>query len=427
MSYVASPEDMLREKSRSRMELCTRMVKQLLLKEIEQGNYRNLVLSPLSIDVVLNMVAAGSRGRTLEKMLGLLGSENIDEIKSLSLEMMALATGADGEDDGEDEQVWCLVNGYAEKMALPKGGDEPVLCLVNGAWFDQRFTPKPSYTEDVLKGIYGCEVKTVDFVTRGDEVADEINLWAEAASRGLIKDILQRDSLSRDMGLILANGLYFKGNWEHDFRFDANLTENRAFYLLNGDTVSVPFMTSHDSYRRCRSFDGFKVLEIPYQSSKKQFSMYFFLPDERDGLQNLIEKLICDSGYSYEYTCLSETKFDEFWIPKFKFPYDFDVSLTMKEMGMSFPVMENLEDFSEMVEIPKGLPFIRSSMIQKAFIEVDEKGTVAAAITMDPGLSLCMPESTSFVADHPFMFMIMEEISKLVIFTGAVLDPSKVN
>ncbi|XP_058184515.1 serpin-ZX-like [Rhododendron vialii] len=140
------------------------------------------------------MVAAGSRGRTLEKMLGLLGSENIDEIKSLSLEMMALATGADCED--EDEQVLCLVNGFVEMMALPKGEDEPVLCLVNGAWFDQRFAPKPSYTEDVLKGIYGCEVKTVDFVTRGDEVVDEINLWAEAASRGLIKDILQRGSLS---------------------------------------------------------------------------------------------------------------------------------------------------------------------------------------------------------------------------------------
>ncbi|KAG5540274.1 hypothetical protein RHGRI_020492 [Rhododendron griersonianum] len=405
------------------MELCTRMVKQLLLKEIEQGNYRNLVLSPLSIDVVLNMVAAGSRGRTLEKMLRLLGSENIDEIKSLSLEMMELASG----DDGEDIQVLCLIDGFPQMMALATGEDDPVLCLVNGAWFDKRFTPKPSYTEDVLKGIYGCEVKTVDFVTRGDEVVDEINLWAEAASKGLIKDILQRGSLSRDRGLILANGLYFKGNWEDDYKFDADLTENRAFYLLNGDTVSVPFMTSHESYRRCRSFDGFKVLEIPYQSNKKQFSMYFFLPDERDGLQNLLEKLISDSENSHEYSRLSKRKLDEFWIPKFKFPYDFDVSLTMKEMGMSFPVMENLEDFSEMVEIPKGLPFIRSSMIQKAFIEVDEKGTVAAAIPLYLAPSMDRPEITSFVADHPFMFMIMEEISKLVIFTGAVLDPSKVN
>ncbi|KAE9446815.1 hypothetical protein C3L33_21291, partial [Rhododendron williamsianum] len=171
------------------------MVKQLLLKEVEKGNHENLVLSPLSIDVVLNMVASGSRGRTLEKMLGLLGSKNINEIKSQSLEMMAIAT--------------------ADRY-LNNGDDEPVLCLVNGAWFDERYTLKPSYKEDVLEGIYGCEAKMVDFMTR---------------------------------------------------------------------------------------------------------------------------------------------------------------------MGMSFPVMENSEDFAEMVEIPKGLPLF-GYMIQKACIEVDEKGTVAAAVTM---------------------------------------------
>ncbi|KAG5530636.1 hypothetical protein RHGRI_025561 [Rhododendron griersonianum] len=382
------------------------MVKQLLLEEVEKGRYENLVLSPLSIDVVLNMVAAGSRGRTLEKMLGLLGSKNIDEIKSQSLEMMAVAT--------------------ADRY-LNKGEDEPVLCLVNGAWFDQRCTLKPSYKEDVLEGIYGCEAKMVDFVNQGDEVVDEINSWAEAASRGLIKDFLQRGSLSRDMVLILASGLYFKGKWEHNLEFDATFTTNIPFYLLNGDTVSVPFMTSCMRYRRYRSFDGFKVLEIPYQSKSKRFSMYFFLPDERDGLQNLLDKLISVPGYSYEYFCLSKTRIDVFWIPKFKFSYDFDVSSTMMEMGMSFPVMENPEDFAEMVEIPKGLPLFGSSMIQKACIEVDEKGTLAAAVTM-MGMASCSmyrPKNTSFVADHPFMFMIMEDISKLVIFTGVVLDPSK--
>ncbi|KAG5540275.1 hypothetical protein RHGRI_020493 [Rhododendron griersonianum] len=75
------------------MELCTRMTKQLLLKEVEKGNYKNLVLSPLSIDVVLNMVAAGSKGRTLEKILGWLGSKDMEEIKSQSLQMMAVAGG----------------------------------------------------------------------------------------------------------------------------------------------------------------------------------------------------------------------------------------------------------------------------------------------------------------------------------------------
>ncbi|KAG5530635.1 hypothetical protein RHGRI_025560 [Rhododendron griersonianum] len=291
-------------------------------------------------------------------------------------------------------------------MALATG-DEPVLCLVNGALFDQRFPPKPSYKED------------------GDKAVRQINKWAEAASRGLIRNFLQWGSLSRDIALVLANGLYFKGNWKQ--KFDAKLTEKRTFYLLNGETVSVPFMTSRNSDRLCESFDGFKVLQMPYLSNNKQFSMYFFLPDERDGLQNLLEKLVCDSGYWHQYSRPSKKSLDEFWIPKLKFSYDFDVSLTMKAMGMSFPFMENPKDFAEMVEIPEGLPFV-SKTIQKAFIEVDEKGTVAATFTMyGGGEGCCLPECSSFVADHPFMFMIMEEGSRFVIFTGAVLDPSKVN
>ncbi|KAF7131798.1 hypothetical protein RHSIM_Rhsim09G0017400 [Rhododendron simsii] len=311
------------------------------------------------------MVATGSRGCTLEKMLGFLGSKNIDEINSESLEMMALTTG-----------------------------DEPVLCLVNGALFNQRFPPKPSYKEDVLEDIYGFEAKTVDFVTEGDKAVYEINKWAEAASRGLIRNFLQRGSLSRDIALVLAN---------------------------------VPFMTSHNNDRHCESFDGFKVLQMPYLSNSNQFSMYFFLPDERDGLQNLLEKLVCDSGYWHQYSRLSEKRLDEFWIPKLKFSYDFDVSLTMKKMGLSFPFMENPKDFAEMVEIPEGLPFV-SKTIQKAFIEVDEKGTVAGTSSMHFGVSgCCLPKRSSFVADHPFMFMIMEEGSRFVIFTGAVLDPSRVN
>ncbi|KAH7833514.1 hypothetical protein Vadar_007074 [Vaccinium darrowii] len=376
---------MSQEKNISRTELCTRMAKQLVLENIEKGNYENVVLSPLSIDVVLNMVAAGLRGRALEKMLGFLDSQNINEIKSQSLKMMAVAVVDKDEDDRYLENGDPVV-GTAE--------DEPVVCLVNGAWFDQRFTPKPSYKEDVLKGIYGCEAKTVDFVTRAvqvvevdlvlflfsifglrsrflhrdenplevDEVVDEINLWAEAASKGLIKKIVQRGSLARQTGLILANA----------------------------------------------------ILQRKLETTSEMDCKIFWL--------------ISKSGFAHKYSCLDKRKLDKFWIPKFKFSYDFDVSLTMKEMGMPFPFMENPEDFAEMVEVPKGLPFIVPRMVQKACIEVDEKGSKAAAIAgcAPATYSGYRPKNKSFVADHPFVFMIMEERSSLVLFTGAVLDPTKV-
>lgn len=164
------------------------------------------------------------------------------------------------------------------------------------------------------------------------EVREEVNAWAEAVSGGLIKNFLDPGTPSPDIALILANGLYFKGTWDHDYRFVKERTETKDFYLLNGDTISVPSMTSNKMYS-CGSFDGFKVLIIPYENGKckQDFSMYFFLPDERYGLQNLLEKLINSDPKTYLY--LSKVALDKFWIPKFKFSYKFEVSKAMRDTG----------------------------------------------------------------------------------------------
>ncbi|KAG5516921.1 hypothetical protein RHGRI_037602 [Rhododendron griersonianum] len=392
----------------SRMDYSTAIAKQLLLERVKEGSNENFALSPVSIDVVLTMAAAGSRGPTLERMLAFLGAQDIDGIKSIASAMMAAAVC------GGDE-----------------GGDGPVLCMVNGVWVDERFTLVDSYKEEIVKGIYGCDAQSVDFFNQTEEVVKKVNSWAEDASKGLIKNLLQPGSLSRYTAIILANGIYFKGIWTHERSFDASLTEERNFYLLTGDTISIPFMTSRRERYHYRSFDSFKVLKIPYQSSKldRKFSMYFFLPHEKVGLQNLLEELCSDSGSSkQDYFNLSEESLDRVWIPKFEFSYEFDVSLTMKEMGMMFPFLENPEDLLEMMKIPKGTrPFYPSVMIQKVVIKVDEKGTEAAVISYmrlatTAGRS-CPPPKPSFIADHPFMFMIKEEMSGLIFFKGAVLNP----
>ncbi|KAG5543386.1 hypothetical protein RHGRI_016201 [Rhododendron griersonianum] len=220
-----------------------------MLEEVKTSGRNNLVVSPVSLNLVLNMVAAGLKGRTLETMLGFLGSENINQINLESSKMMAVAADVGSSNNGD--------------------GGGPVLAMVNGAWADQNFPLKPLYIEKVLKGIFNCEAKTVDFATQSEKVRDEANAWAEAISRGLIKNFLEPGSLSPDTALFLANGLYFKGTWEHNYRFDVKRIEKRDFYLLNGETVSVPFMTSDNMYS-CGSFDGFKVLRIPYENGKRK-------------------------------------------------------------------------------------------------------------------------------------------------------------
>ncbi|KAF7140055.1 hypothetical protein RHSIM_Rhsim06G0045500 [Rhododendron simsii] len=396
------------------MEFCTRVANELMLKEIQKGSGKNVVSSPLSINIVLNMVVVGTTGDTLKHMLGFLGSESVDEIKSKSTRIATLLR------ECRKSSKRALCGGYIKDDGL-------ILTTINGAWVDQRFPLVPKY-EEVLKGIFKSEANSVDFNTKADQVVDEINSWANIASRGLVKNILQHGSVPTETTLILANVLYFQGFWHVRYKFDEQMTENRKFYLLNGDSVSVPFMTNDSKYCYYGSFDGFKVLEIPYASDQaNQFSMFFFLPDERDGLQTLLEKFQSGSGFlNEEYFKLAGVTLGEFWIPKFKFSFDFDVSGVMDDMGEPLSIIKNPRDLSEMVHNSEVVPFFILKMFQKAFIEVDEKGTKAVATTffgLTGGGGPPPPQNLSFVADHPFVFMIREERSGLVLFTGAVFNP----
>ncbi|KAF7137839.1 hypothetical protein RHSIM_Rhsim07G0078900 [Rhododendron simsii] len=465
------------------MEFCTRISNQLMLKQIDDD--RNIVTSPLSINVVLNMVAAGSTGGGLEYMLRILGSKNIDEINFKSSEMMAVTAGGgssnkakDGPTSGRVDRGFHRpeVHGGLAGLTPPSTGnldwpyqppspplpplpfsplgilnrpyqpfppvmpvakdggpsnnaeDGPTVVMVNGVWVDQRFPLRQSYKE-LIRGVHKCEAKTVDFLHKASEVVDEINSWADDASRGLIKDVLQPGSLSSETAIVLGNGLYFKGLWDSNYKFDASRTENRDFYLSSDNTVLVPFMTSHKIYY-FGSFDGFKVLRIPYKGRKlnKNFSMYFFLPNEKDGLKILVEKFNTCPLFLLQSLNLREVRLDEFWIPKFKFSFDFDVSKVMEDMGEPLTFLQNPKDWSDMMHIPEDVPIMKPNMIQKAYIEVDEKGTEAAAITIMGMQCACScmppPKIESFVADHPFMFMIKEETSNSVFFTGAVVNPT---
>ncbi|KAL7245115.1 hypothetical protein ACSBR2_000448 [Camellia fascicularis] len=302
------------------------------------------------------MFAAGTKGGTPEKYLDFLGLKSIEDVNSKSMKIM---------------DVTCQ-RGPSQNFTRGRGRDL-IISFVNGAWESKCFPLAPSY-QKLLSRVYSAESKVVDFQNK-----------AKVASRGLITNILNPKSLSPDTSIILANGLYFKGTWSTEF--DAKYTKNRDFYLFNGDTVSVLFMTNHRDKYLYKSFEGFKQ----------------------------------DLGLN-----LDLVKLDEIWIPKFKFSYDFDVCDATQDVGHSLPFSENPTDFTEMIHVPKGIPFFVSNMFHKAFIEVDEKGTEAAVFSMCSMFSGCAMrqiEHSSFIADYLFLFMIKEEMSGLILFSGAVVNP----
>ncbi|XP_062103217.1 serpin-Z3-like [Humulus lupulus] len=166
--------------------------------------------------------------------------------------------------------------------------------------------------------------------------------------------------------------------------------------------------TSNNPFERhlYRCFDDFKVLKIPYRSGQDsgKFSMYFFLPNEKDDIHNLIQKVKSNPEFLNQQYELTKDKLTEFWIPKFKFSFEFKAKETMKKIGLELPFMAG--ELTEVVHCPiTGKDIFVSGVFHKSCIEVDEEGKEATASTALLFERQCLRVYPSFVADHPFLFI----------------------
>ncbi|KAK4278182.1 hypothetical protein QN277_016064 [Acacia crassicarpa] len=388
-------------------DFCLQLAYKVLQKQIQNGS--NFVSSPLSLHIILSLVAAGAKGKTLEELLSFLGSPSKDDLNSASSQIVSSLRNVEGTENGG-----------------------PSLSFVNGAWVDKTFGLKASF-EELVKNVYRSPIEEVDFRNKAEEVAEEVNSWTESETNGLIRELLPPDSITADTVLVLANALYFKGAWNSK-KFDPTMTETKNFHLLNGGNVQVPFMTSmpYEEYYY-RSFNNYKVLAIPYHQSGRtplKFIMYFFLPHEKDGLPDLIHTLNSNARCLNEEIELWSNEVDHVWIPRFKFSFNLDAIEDLKELGLTLP-FKVPGDLTEIADCSYGHRILVSKIVQKAFVEVNEEGTEAAASTdaiLDVQFSAGLPSPPKpkpklFVADHPFLFMIREETSLAVFFIGAVLNP----
>lgn len=254
-------------------------------------------------------------------------------------------------------------------------------------------------------------------------MVNEVNSWAERGTNGLIKEILPSGAVDQSTRLIFANALYYKGTWNE--KFDASKTKEHDFHLLNGSSIKVPFMTSKKK-QYISVHDGFKVLGLPYKQGedKRQFSMYFFLPDANDGLPALVDRVGSEPGFLERHVPRMKVQVGDFRIPKFKMSFGFEASKLLKELGITLPFSGG--DLTEMVDSSVNQNLHVSNIFHKSFIEVNEEGTEAAAATA--GViklrSMMAFEELDFVADHPFLFFLREDITGVVMFIGSVLNPT---
>ncbi|XP_074279272.1 serpin-ZX-like [Silene latifolia] len=354
---------------------------------------KNSILSPLSLHVILGLIAAGSSGSTRNEILLVLGPNSNKLSSGLVPHVFADASSAGG----------------------------PKLCFANGVWVDQSLPFKPGFKR-VVEDLYKAVSSQVDFLNNADEVASEVNSWAEKHTNGLIKGLLPSGSVNYMTRLIFANALYFKGAWNE--KFDPSKTKEDDFHLLDGSSVKVPYMTSKKN-QFIRTCDGFKVLSLPYKrgEDRRLFSMYFLLPDEKDGMLALSEKVASKPGFLNEHLPNEKVEVGDFRLPRFKISFGFEASKVLKCLGINSAFSGG--GLTEMVDSPEAKKLVVSSIFHKSFIEVNEEGTEAAAASGVTMMLLCLREEkvVDFVADHPFMYLIREDTTGVVLFVGHVVNP----
>jgi serpin B len=369
-----------------RRDFATRLYEQLARTQAGE----NLFLSPFSVQVALAMTAVGARGETRRVMADLIGApESVEE---------------------QNRQ-------YAKLLSSVHGdGERPFqLVTANALWGQHGFHFKPAF-QQAIADFYDGAMHLVDFGGQPDKAVRTINAWASDKTREKIKELVHPNLIKRDTCLVLTNAIYFKGQWERAFRAADTREEN----WHGAEIRKVPMMHQRGGYLYYED-NRFQALDIPYQGS--QLSMLVVLPRKKDGLAAVEKQWATRGTYRRTTNDLEHEGTVLLSLPRFQMETEFLLKPTLCEMGAEL-AFSGQADFSGIGE----KPLVISEVVHKAFVEVNEEGTEAAAATAvlmlrGGGAGGRSPQPKVFQADHPFLFFIRDRRSNAVLFSGRVLDP----
>ena len=347
-----------------------------------------MVFSPYSISNAMAMTYAGARENTEKEMA-----------KALHFTL-------------GQEKLHSAFAELADKLVKIQKKGKIKLLTANSLWPQAGYKFLDGFME-INKKNYGVEITPLDFNAYPDGAAKTINSWVEKKTEGKIVDLIGK--LAPLTKLVLVNAIYFKGNWAT--QFDPKSTSDMNFYLLNGKTVKTPMMFQKGEFR-IKDAGNVKVLEIPY--ADKNISMFIILPDKNDGIGELQNTLT--AGKLNELLSSLDESEAEIYIPKFKISYGtVDLVENFKKLGMN-DAFDKKADFSGMTGSKE---LFISEILHKAFIEVNEEGTEAAAATavVMAFKSIRTEKPFVFKADHPFIFVIRENSTGSILFMGKFVNP----
>jgi serine protease inhibitor len=358
-----------------------------LLRQLAQDQPgTNISISPYSAATLLQMAGNGAVGRTQAEMQQVLGTSGLSSANVNAAHKSVVS-------------------------ALKSANDQVVLETADAIWYRSGIKIRPEFLA-VNQEFYDATVDALDF--SDPHAAQVINDWASDKTHGKITHIADGMIDPASARLFLADAVYFKGKWSHPF--ETKDTKELPFNLRSGDQKPVPMMAQTRSFSYLDGSD-YQAVRLPYAG--ENLAMYVFLPVRDSSLADLVGKLTGDTWErirrqfrSAEGTVL---------VPKFKVEYGIELKRPLESLGMKLAFDAGRADFSGIA------PHLYiSAAIQKTFVEVNEEGTEAAAVTGIAVTATAMrlpSQPFQMVVDRPFLFLIEDRPTQTILFVGLVFDP----
>lgn len=351
----------------------------------------NTVVSPLSVSLSLSMAYNGAAGVTKTEI------EHAMKVEGLTPEEINLTHQA-------------LMDSL--KLADP----QVVLEIANAIYYRKSLSVEHNFISTNQK-YYIAEVSALNF-SQPIEALKTINGWVDEKTHGKIPTILNQDQIDVNLVMILLNAVYFNGLWQS--KFDETKTQNDGFILNDGSSKDTPMMTQTTRLEYA-SNELFSAVNLPY--GKGKFQMTVILPNQNKTTRDVIGNLNTDNWQSWQKNFTTRNQL-VLTMPKFKFSWNMTLNEVLQKMGMKEAFCSNA-NFSG---ISKSNKIGISQVIHETYIDVNEKGTEASAITdVRPIDGIGVDPRTYFKVDHPFLFAITEKTTGAILFIGEITNPEYPN
>lgn len=360
----------------------------LLRAVVKEQPDQNVFISPYSVATALQMIGNGAAGGTRDEIMAALGVPTLAQSNR---------------------------NAAAKELsaALRKSAGDVTWSSANAIWYRKSYVIKPEFTR-LNRSYFDAMVAGVDFDSSA--TVKMINDWANKQTHGKIPSIVS-GPLDPRLRMLLANAVYFKGQWLSTF--EEKDTQPRAFKVRTGAPKQTPLMfkQQHWEYRRGT---GYQSVRMPYRGD--ELAMYVFLPDASSSPEKLLAIM---NGDNWERVTVPgfARKDGKLMLPRFKCETSVDLKPPLRSLGIKSAFLESA-NFSALSDEPV---FISEAQ-QKAFVEANEQGTEAAAVTefytLSAGIAVEKPKPFEMVVDRPFLFLIVDRGTSSILFMGLIVDPN---